>query len=333
MQLQEIDRVFITILMDNSTDILLTNSIHAIRHPLTMNEKFILPLPIAEHGFSTLVNVVKSEVEKSNKISNTYLFDAGPSENGVIHNANIFEIDFSRIDGIILSHGHFDHFTGLANILKRILLYKQNNFGIDLFLHPEAFLKRWEIYEDGKKAKMPFLDEDHLKELGALIHKNKDVTYLPNDEYPLLLVTGEIPRNTSFEKGFPFQYAEDPLNNEIRLVPDPLVRDDQAIVVNVKNKGLIIVTGCGHSGIINTINYAKKVTKIDNVYAVIGGFHLPSDGSICEQAIEPTLKELTKIDPDYLVPCHCTGWKAINRIIETMPKKFLQSSVGTVFSF
>ncbi|MGH9980644.1 MAG: MBL fold metallo-hydrolase, partial [Nitrososphaeraceae archaeon] len=87
------------------------------------------------------------------------------------------------------------------------------------------------------------------------------------------------------------------------------------------------------AGIINTIDYAKKVTGIDKVYAVLGGFHLPADGGIYEEAIEPTVKELLSIDPDYIVPCHCTGWKATNRIIETMPKKFLQSSVGTVFTF
>ena len=104
-------------------------------------------------------------------------------------------------------------------------------------------------------------------------------------------------------------------------------------MVNVRNRGLVILTGCGHAGIINTIDYAKKVTKIDKVYAVLGGFHLPADGGLYEEAIEPTLKELQKKDPDYIVPCHCTGWKAANRIIETMPEKFLQSSVGTVFTF
>jgi len=230
-------------------------------------------------------------------------------------------------------HGHFNHFTGLANIFKKISLSRRKSTGIDVLVHPEAFLKRWEVFQDGRKVKMPFLDEEYLKELGAVIHKRTCITFLLSDESPSLLVTGEIPRKTSFEKGFPFQYAENDSGNETRLTPDPLVRDDQAIVVNVKDKGLVILTACGHSGIVNTINYAKKVTEIDKVYAVLGGFHLPADGGIFEEAIEPTLKELQKIDPDYIVPCHCTGWKAVNRIIETMPKKYLQSSVGTIFSF
>ena len=147
-----------------------------------------------------------------------------------------------------------------------------------------------------------------------------------------LAITGEIPRKTSFEKGFPYQYIEDP-SNEMNLIPDSLVKDDQAIVANVSGKGLVIITGCGHAGIINTINYAKKITGINKIHATIGGFHLPADGGIYEAAIEPTLKELRKADPDYLVPCHCTGWKATNRIIETVPEKFIQSSVGTTFQF
>jgi 7,8-dihydropterin-6-yl-methyl-4-(beta-D-ribofuranosyl)aminobenzene 5'-phosphate synthase len=176
------------------------------------------------------------------------------------------------------------------------------------------------------------LDEQQLQQLGARIHKNTDVRYLPTKDSPLLAITGEIPRETSFEKVFPFQYAEDP-DNENKLVPDPLIKDDQAIVVNVLDKGLVILTGCGHAGVVNTINYAREITGVDRIHAVIGGFHLPADGRIYEAAIEPTLKELQKANPDYLVPCHCTGWKATNRIIETMPEKFIQSSVGTTFQF
>jgi 7,8-dihydropterin-6-yl-methyl-4-(beta-D-ribofuranosyl)aminobenzene 5'-phosphate synthase len=335
MSIQEIDRVFVTILMDNSTDLLLTSSAHAIRPPLTKNEKFILPLPVAEHGFSALVNIVTRSEDKKGKNSKNnnkiFLFDTGPSENGVIHNADVFGLDFDEIDGVILSHGHFDHFAGLVNILKKISLSRQSCTSI--FAHPDAFLKRWEIYQDGERAKMPFLDEEQLQQMGALIHKNRGITFLPSDDSPSLLLTGEIPRKTSFEKGFPFQYVENQSGNETILIPDPLVRDDQAIIVNVRNKGLVILTGCGHAGIINTINYAKEVTGIDKIHAVLGGFHLPADGGIYEETIEPTLKELLKTNPDYIIPCHCTGWKATNRIIEAMPEKFLQSSVGTMFSF
>lgn len=329
MTVPEIDQISITILMDNSTDLLLRNSEHAIRPPFVRNGKVSLPPPVAEHGFSALITICKFEQDTGN----SFLFDAGVSENGVIHNADIFLIDLSKIDGIILSHGHFDHFAGLVNIIKRISSSrKASTDNIDVFTHPDAFLRRWEIFPDGKRVKFPILDEQQLQQLGARIHKNTGVRYLPSKESPLLTITGEIPRETSFEKGFPYQYTEDS-NNEKNLIPDPLIRDDQAIVVNISDKGLVILTGCGHAGVINTINYAKKITGINRIHAIIGGFHLPADGGIYEAAIEPTLKEFQRVQPDYLIPCHCTGWKATNRIIETMPERFIQSGVGTTFKF
>jgi 7,8-dihydropterin-6-yl-methyl-4-(beta-D-ribofuranosyl)aminobenzene 5'-phosphate synthase len=333
MPLQDVEAVSITILVDNCTDFLLTNSTHAKRPPLIVNEKYNLPAPVAEHGFSALI----STFAKNNKNIDTFLFDAGVSENGVIHNADLLGIRFDQIDGIILSHGHFDHFTGLPNVLKRISSRRSST--VDLFSHPDAFLRRWEIYPDGKRARLPFLDEKQLKELGATIHKNSGVKLLPTDTSSSLLITGEIPRNSSFEKGFPFQYAENLNGNaygdekNLDLVPDPLVKDDQAVVVDVRNKGLVVITGCGHAGIINTVNYAMQVTGIDKIYAVIGGFHLPADGGIFEEAIESTLNELQKIDPKYIIPCHCSGWKATNKIIDLMPNKFIQSAVCTTLTF
>src|SRR6476620_11113078 len=291
MSIQEVDQISITILMDNSTDLLLKNSTHATRAPLTMNEKFVLPPPIAEHGFSALVNVVKYEKNSYTKNNNNiFLFDTGVSENGVLHNIDVFGINFDQIKGIILSHGHFDHFTGLVNIIKT-MTFRQPTAILNLFIHPDAFLKRWVIFPDGRRAKMPFLDEKNLEKMGVQIHKNTGVRLLPNDKFPWLLITGEIPRATNYERGFPIQYTENAHDNE------------------------------------------KKVNQINKIYAVIEGFHLPEDGGIYEQAIEPTIKELEKADPEYIVPCHCTGWKATNRIIETFPEKFMQSSVGTTFKF
>jgi 7,8-dihydropterin-6-yl-methyl-4-(beta-D-ribofuranosyl)aminobenzene 5'-phosphate synthase len=254
MSLQDVEAVSITILMDNCTDFLLTNTAHAKRPPLIVNEKYNLPSPVAEHGFSALISTPK----KNNNDKNTYLFDAGVSENGVIHNADLLGIRFDQIDGFVLSHGHFDHFTGLPNVLKRISSKRSST--VDLFSHPDAFLRRWEIYPDGKRARLPFLDEKQLQGLGATIHKNSGVRLLPTDTSSSLLITGEIPQNSSFEKGFLFQYAEKPYNNDgdekrnVKLIPDPLVKDDQAIVGNVRDKGLVIITGCGHAGIINTVN-------------------------------------------------------------------------------
>jgi 7,8-dihydropterin-6-yl-methyl-4-(beta-D-ribofuranosyl)aminobenzene 5'-phosphate synthase len=332
MLLQEIDHLSVTILMDNYTDRLLPSFLPAIRPPMIMHGRF-LTAPIAEHGFSTILDIRYNDEKKKN----IFLFDTGVSENGIIFNADIFGIELRNIEKIVLSHGHLDHCSGLLNVLKKV------SKPIDVIAHPDAFLKRWIIYPDGNRAKMPVLDEKDLENHGATIRKIRNISFLPNNNNegaddnvngsinlpPPLMITGQIPRKTSFEKGFPLQYKE--IEDEKELVPDPLVNDDQAVVVNIKQKGLVIVTGCGHAGIINTINYAKKVTKINKVFAVLGGFHLT--GGIYEKSIEPTIKELKKADPKYIIPCHCTGWKATNRIIEAMPERFIQTSVGTSFNF
>ncbi|MBA3749580.1 MAG: MBL fold metallo-hydrolase [Nitrosopumilus sp.] len=330
--------------MDNYTDRLLPLSYPAIRPPMIKNEQF-LPPPVAEHGFSALIKAICYDKSEEGNKSKTYkesiiLFDCGTSENGVVHNADILGINFNSINSIILSHGHFDHFIGLSNILKRI------DKPIRIICHPDAFLRRWIIFSNGKdKAKMPFLDKEELQRQGVIITAKKDPSMVSEDnieEYQYLLnnntntsiakllITGQIPRNTPYERGFPLQYKED-LNNG-NLIPDPLVNDDQAIVANIRKKGLVIISGCAHAGIINTINYAKLLTGINKIFAIVGGFHL-TGGGIYEEAIEPTIKELKKMDPRYLIPCHCTGWIATSRIIQELPEKFLQPTTCTTFTF
>lgn len=336
--LQEVNTINITILIDNITDRLLPNLSLVKRPPLISKNRFNKP-PIAEHGFSTLVEI--SYKYKDKKIIKKFLFDTGVSKNGIIYNSNIFGINFEDIETIILSHGHFDHFSGLINVLKKV------HKPIEIITHPDAFLRRWIVFPDGRKAKMGILDEEEIKEFGGIIIKNNSINYLPrpkttninNNNNDLdnnrlknnsrVLITGEIPRVTKFEKGFPLQYKEGKDEND--LIADPFVKDDQALVMLLKNKGLVILTGCGHAGIINTINYATKVTGIKKVHAIIGGFHLT--GEDYEESIPLTINELLKINPEYIIPCHCTGWKACNEIIKSMPQKYIQTSVGSTFCF
>ena len=344
--LSPIDSIEITLLTDNYTDRLLPSLYPANRPPMIKDDQFLpYPPPIAEHGFSCLISATckgeknhQKDVDTHNQ--NIVLFDCGTSENGVLHNADILKINFKSIHYIVLSHGHFDHFTGLLSVLERI------NKPIKMICHPDAFLKRWIVFSDGRdKAKLPFLNREKLrnrkvnlflKKCPSLLSEKKITDYQrqsaneSENPSPELLVTGQIPRHTTFERGFPFQYKEDPISGN--LVPDPLVNDDQAIVANIRDKGLVIISGCAHAGIINTINYAKILTGVDKVFAVVGGFHL-TGGGVYEDAIESTLRELKKINPDYLVPCHCTGWKATNRIIQELPEKFLQPTICTTFTF
>ena len=302
MSLQEIESVKITILVDNITDRLLPSSTLVKRPPFTSDQR-ITKSPRAEHGFSALCEI--SYVEKDVNTSNRFLFDTGVTEDTVIYNSDIFGVNLKDIELIILSHGHFDHVSGLISILQRV------KKPIDIVVHPDAFLRRWLIFPNGNKARLDTINEKAVEQSGGKIRKIKETSFFPGDNADKgvnnrVLITGEIPRTTDFEKGFPLQYKEG--KNESDLIPDPLVSDDQAIVMNVKGKGLVILTGCGHAGIINTINFARKVTGIEKIYALIGGFHLT--GEAYERLIPLTVQELKKANPAYIVPCHCSGWKA-----------------------
>ena len=138
-------------------------------------------------------------------------------------------------------------------------------------------------------------------------------------------VTGEIPRTTSFERGL----IHNRIYKDNRWQPDPLIIDERALVFNVKDKGLVVISGCAHAGIINTIRCAQHITGIAKVYAVLGGFHLA--GKEFEKRIDPTVKELRKIDLQLIVPSHCTGYRALYAINEVLTDAFVYNSVGNQY--
>jgi 7,8-dihydropterin-6-yl-methyl-4-(beta-D-ribofuranosyl)aminobenzene 5'-phosphate synthase len=141
------------------------------------------------------------------------------------------------------------------------------------------------------------------------------------------LVSGQVERTTPFEQGFPIHYARTGEAWE----PDPMIWDDQNLIVNVAGKGLVIVSGCSHAGAINVIRNARRLTGVDRVAGFIGGFHLT--GAIFEPLIEPTVKEFAALGVERLVPGHCTGWKATHLLAREMPEAFVQPSVGTTLVF
>jgi 7,8-dihydropterin-6-yl-methyl-4-(beta-D-ribofuranosyl)aminobenzene 5'-phosphate synthase len=311
MLLQQADRVEITILVDNVTDMLIQGFPHATRASFFKETEMLSPLR-AEHAFSALVDVYM------NNTSHKVLFDTGASGDVILFNADRLGVNLSDVETIVLSHGHFDHAGGLISILKRI-----NKPQMPVVLHPDAFLKRWLVLPNGQKIKFRLVEEDKVLEAGANVVKITEPYPLSGN---LVLATSEIPRRTQFEEGFPAHYAE--INGKLR--PDPLIRDDQALVMNVKGKGLVIISGCAHAGIVNTVLYAKEVTGVNKVYALMGGFHLSFPN---EYLIDPTVEELKKIRPTFIIPCHDTGWKATNAILNAMPENFIPSAVGTTFIF
>ena len=306
VQLLETDSLEVTIVVDNYTDVFM-ESTEVIKRPR--------PIPgtelLAEHGLSCLLKV------RSNSDEHWVLMDAGISPTCFLHNATVLGLDFPRIESVVLSHGHFDHFGGMLAFLTRA------KKGIPLVLHPEAFLERRINLPVTGPQEMPGLDEAALNETGVSIYKAREASTLASGH---ILVTGSVERVTDFEKGFP--WAEAKVNG--KWVVDP-IDDDQAVVVKVKNKGLVVVSGCSHSGIINIVKYAQKLTQTQKVHAVLGGFHL--GGPLFEPIVEPTIKEMKKIGPDLIVPMHCTGWKATNQFALKMPEQFQMNVVGTTYIF
>jgi len=310
LSLREADRLEVTVLVDNYADLLLEGT-ETVRRAEIAPEKRLESL-LAEHGLSCLLKIYAGSEE------HWVLMDAGISSTCFLHNVDLLDVDLSRIESVVLSHGHFDHFGGLMAFLEG------SKKGIPLTLHPDAFLEfRLNIPALGLVREMTGLDETALIKTGVVLCKAREASTLASD---LVLVTGVVERVTDFEKGFPWIEAK--IDGE--WVTDPF-HHDQGVAVKVKGKGLVVVGGCSHAGIINTVKHARKVAGADKVHAVLGGFHL--SGRLFEPIIGSTIEEMKKIAPDCIVPMHCTGWKAINQFAQEMPDQFVLNAVGTTYVF
>ncbi|MFW5983417.1 MAG: MBL fold metallo-hydrolase [bacterium] len=307
IDLKEAQKVVITTVVDNYIDVLLTSKEDVQRPILVKDGKRKKPL-LAEHGLSFVIEI-EDDLEH-----HTIMMDFGLSSIAVPNNLPILEIDPSSVESFIISHGHHDHIGSIKEVLSFIPEPK------DVIVHPHAFLEtRMHIFSDGRQVPIPSLKKDAFEQTNCSIKEITSPVKLV-DDYAATLT--EIPRVTEFEKGLPTAYYK--LNDEI--YKDDII-DDQALVVNIKNKGLVVISGCGHSGIINTILYAQKITGVRKVYAIIGGFHLT--GPNFEPIIDRTVEEMKKFSPEYIVPTHCTGWKAMERFSKVFPDNFVLNSVGT----
>lgn len=310
MPLKEVDKVEILTLLDNTIDALLpgTNKVKRMPAPSDWLTRDQL---IAEHGFAALVTVTNGNTSES------LLFDAGLSKRGLIHNMDVLEVKPKELHSIVLSHGHADHTRGLMGMIERL-----GERRMPLLLHPDAFLERKVIFPDGHEINLPPPDRRILSQDGIEFIEERGPSYVLGG---LVLVTGQVHRTTDFETGFPLHHAL--IKDEWQK--DPYIHDDQAVVVNVRDKGLVVLTGCGHAGAINTIRQAQELTGVQKVHAVIGGFHL--SGALFEPIITPTVAALKELNPEVIVPAHCTGWKAVHAIARELPQAFVQNSVGTRF--
>ena len=305
--LRQADGLEIITIVDNYSDVLLPGSKTIMRPPLAKSGKIPKNTLLAEHGLSLLVKVrIKEE-------THTIVLDTGYTNVAVPYNLKYLGLTMDEVEAIVLSHGHMDHIGALKEVLSL------SGKGTELILHPDAFLSRVIEFPENRLEFPEFPSRKDLKEWGANVKENKDPLLLAQDS---ILITGEIPRITSFEKGIPGAL----IKQNGKFIPDGF-KDDQSIVVNLGSRGLVIISGCAHSGIHNSVLYAMELTGQKKICAVIGGFHL--SGSVMEPSIEPTVAEMKKFDLQIISPMHCTGFKAVTRFAQEMPDAFVLNSVGT----
>jgi 7,8-dihydropterin-6-yl-methyl-4-(beta-D-ribofuranosyl)aminobenzene 5'-phosphate synthase len=310
IDLEPVDSVVVTTLMDSVADMLLPDQGPARRVSLgsgprrpstTMVDELTPSTLIAEHGFSVLVTVAKGGTE------HRFLFDTGTSPDGIMRNMHHLDID----------PGHFDHTAGLDGLVRSL-----GQVNMPVLIHPHFWRRRRLVLPGRDPVEIPTTSRRALEEAGFDIIEEQQPSFLFGRS---VLITGEVARTTGYEPGFPSQQAW--LGG--RWAPDPLVLDDQALIVNVSGRGLVVITGCGHAGVVNIARYAQRLCRGEPLYALIGGFHLA--GPAFEPLIPRVVAELAEINPAVLVPAHCTGWRAQHALAARFRGAFIPNSVGTSF--
>jgi 7,8-dihydropterin-6-yl-methyl-4-(beta-D-ribofuranosyl)aminobenzene 5'-phosphate synthase len=323
IELEPVDAIRLTILIDNVTDPLLVDQDGVTR--LSWPKALTGALPrvsarvspdqgapdalIAEPGFSALVRLRKGKRER------TLLFDTGVSPNGMVENMRRLGISPGDVELVVLSHGHWDHVTGMEGLVRSL-----GRAELPVTIHPEFWSRRRLCFPGLEPAELPVTSRSALEGMGFQIVEERQPSFVLDDS---ALLTGEVDRTTEFETGFK---GHERLSDG-RWTPDPLILDDQALVVRLRDEGLVVLSGCGHAGIVNTVRYAQKLTGQRRIAAILGGFHL--SGPMFEPIIEPTVEALAQLDPALLVPAHCTGWKAVHQLARRLPQAFVQCAVGT----
>ena len=244
-----------------------------------------VPYLKAQHGLC-----IYAETTVKDKIF-TFLIDTGPSLDALRRNSEALKADLSKIKGVFLTHGHYDHTGGLIEVLKHI------DKNVPIVAHPLIFEPKFSFKPVLTYIGVPFTMME-VKNRGASLLLSRSPVQLMED----VSTTGEIERVTSYEKieGLWTVSRE-------RFIPDILL-DDQSLIFKIEGKGLVIISGCAHSGIVNTVIYSRKLMKVEKIHAIIGGFHLKNAD---EERIQRTINDLAAFNPEVICPCHCTGNKAI----------------------
>jgi 7,8-dihydropterin-6-yl-methyl-4-(beta-D-ribofuranosyl)aminobenzene 5'-phosphate synthase len=310
VKIPESEKIVITVITDNLADLTRPDYKIAKRHVGTTS---ILEAALhAEHGLAYQIETVV------NGEPHSCLFDFATDAQGVMRNMKLLNIDFGKIEALGLSHDHFDHQAALIDILKA----KKEEFrkGIPFYVGEQFFVGTYSRRRDEVIVSLLALKREDIEGLGFVkIVEIKD----PTPIIPGAYLPGKIEQVTDYEKIPPRFVAK--RGNEFVQETFP---GEQAVILNAKGKGLVVLSGCAHRGIVNTVKHAQKMTGIERVHAVMGGFHLTGAKP---ELIQRTIADIKAINPEYIVPTHCTGFEAISAFAKEMPDQFILNTAGTKY--
>jgi len=315
-----VDKLEIQVLVDNATDSLSTNPDNVQSEWVSLSAQGRLQslsgcaTCCAHHGLSLLISASIGQTK------HVLLFDTGPEGATFIRNAGIIGVDFSTIEAVVLSHGHWDHVGGLVTAIETISKAR-NNDRIDCFVHPDMFVERAAKLPNGELLKFePVPDPDALANAGSNVVNTREPQFIAGGAF---FVSGEIPRLIKYEAGFPGHVRR--TGDGQSWDPDPLIMDERFISVHVKDKGQFIFSACSHAGLVNILTHARSVFPSVPLYGVMGGLHL--SGST-EKIIPETIADLRQFDLKFIAPGHCTGWRALSAMSSVFGEKLVPLAVG-----
>jgi len=264
---------------------------------------------LGQHGISILLEARHRDSRRR------ILVDVGQNATALLHNMSLLGIPPSTLDALFLTHCHYDHTQGTVEVLKAV-----GKKGFPVVAHPDTF--RLNFIKDPYLRHVGIMPEDSrpkIEEAGGLL-------FLTTDSFPFLpgmMTTGEVRRQTEFEEvGIPLFTLADG-----RMVQDGMM-DDMSIVAQVRDKGLVIVTGCSHAGIVNIVKHSVELAGENRIAAILGGLHLVAAS---EERIRRTAEALSQFDIELISAGHCTGFKAQAALYQTFKDRFMPLQTGMTF--
>jgi 7,8-dihydropterin-6-yl-methyl-4-(beta-D-ribofuranosyl)aminobenzene 5'-phosphate synthase len=309
MGVTEVDKLTVWVVTDNYYDLNRPDAKIAKRYRSGPDKSIH-----AEHGLSFYVETVV------NGKKSTCMYDYGLYPVGVMNNIALLGLDIGKTNAFSLSHGHYDHFMGAVSILKQ----NQSRIvgGTPFYVGEEAFARRYKLNPGATGlSDLGQLRKEDIEALGLKVVEVKT----PIEIVPGAYFTGNIERVTAYEKA--------PTNLKIKRgekIENDTFPGEQGLFFNIKGKGLVVLSGCAHAGIVNTVKQAQKVAGIDKIHTVMGGFHLINAKP---EVIQNTVADIKAMKPDYILPTHCTGFEAVVAFSREMPKEFVLNTAGTKYTF